>query len=33
MEDHGEWYTILGDSGSRVLYKEDADRSWEVVSQ
>jgi hypothetical protein len=29
-EDHGDWYDIHGDRGSRVLFKDEAAKDWEV---
>ena len=31
MEDFGTYYEILGDGGSRVLSKSEADRFWKVI--
>lgn len=31
MEDHGGYYDILGDRGSRILMKDEADQFWRVV--
>lgn len=31
MEDHGDYYEIRGDSGTRVLFKSEADRFWKVI--
>ena len=31
MEDFGTHYVILGDGGSRVLSKCEADKFWEVI--
>jgi hypothetical protein len=32
MEDHGDWFDILGDAGSRILSKEECDESWKLVA-
>ena len=31
MEDRGDWFEILGRSGSRVLFKSEADKFWSVT--
>jgi len=31
MEDRGEHYVILGDRGSRVLDKSEAERFWKIA--
>ena len=31
MEDCGDWYEILGDSGHRILFKTEANKFWRVV--
>ncbi len=31
-EDRGDWFEIYGLSGGRVLFKDEADRFWGVVS-
>jgi hypothetical protein len=31
MEDRGDWLEIHGRSGSRVLFKSEADQFWSVV--
>ena len=30
MEDKGDWYDIFGRGGWRVLFKDEAERFWEV---
>ena len=30
LEDKGEWFVILGNSGSRILCKEEANNFWSV---
>lgn len=32
MEDCGEWFVISNASGSRILYKSEADRYWSIVT-
>lgn len=32
-EDHGDWYDIHGNGGSRVLYKTEAVAEWEIVPE
>ena len=31
MEDHGDHFEILGDNGSRILSKAEADEHWRVI--
>lgn len=32
MEDKGDWFEILGDRGSRVLFKDEAEKDWSIVN-
>jgi len=32
MEDHGDYYNILGNNGNRILFKSEAVRFWDTVS-